>query len=45
VLRELLGNSDVCVINISMPINGGIEAAAPLKQSGSTAEIIFSDSA
>ena len=32
---------DVCVIDISMPILSGIEAATRLKQSGSTTKIIF----
>lgn len=32
---------DVCVIDISMPIISGIEAATRLKASGSTAKIIF----
>lgn len=32
---------DVCVIDISMPVLSGIEAAAQLKKSGSTAKIIF----
>jgi DNA-binding NarL/FixJ family response regulator len=32
---------DVCVLDISMPIMGGIETAARLKQSGSSAKIIF----
>ena len=32
---------DVCVIDISMPVISGIEAAAQLKESGSTAKIIF----
>jgi DNA-binding NarL/FixJ family response regulator len=32
---------DVCVIDISMPVIGGIEAAARLRESGSTAKIIF----
>jgi DNA-binding NarL/FixJ family response regulator len=32
---------DVCVIDISMPIISGIEAAVQLKESGSTAKIIF----
>ena len=34
-------NPDVCVIDISMPILSGIEAAAQLKESGSTAKVIF----
>ena len=32
---------DVCVIDISMPVLSGIEAATRLKKSGSTAKIIF----
>jgi DNA-binding NarL/FixJ family response regulator len=32
---------DVCVIDISMPILSGIEAAARLRESGSTAKVIF----
>jgi DNA-binding NarL/FixJ family response regulator len=32
---------DVCVIDISMPVLSGIEAATRLKQSGSTTKIIF----
>ena len=32
---------DVCLLDISMPIVGGIEAAAQLKKRGSTARIIF----
>jgi DNA-binding NarL/FixJ family response regulator len=32
---------DVCVIDISMPVLSGIRAAAQLKESGSTAKIIF----
>jgi CheY-like chemotaxis protein len=32
---------DVCVIDISMPVISGIEAATQLKESGSTAKIIF----
>ena len=32
---------DVCVIDISMPVISGIEAAALLKENGSTAKIIF----
>jgi DNA-binding NarL/FixJ family response regulator len=32
---------DVCVIDISMPVINGIEAATRLKASGSTATIIF----
>lgn len=32
---------DVCVIDISMPLIGGIEAATQLKDSNSTAKIIF----
>jgi DNA-binding NarL/FixJ family response regulator len=32
---------DVCVIDISMPVISGIEAAAQLRESGSTAKIIF----
>src|SRR5262245_19751484 len=32
---------DVCVIDISMPILNGIEAAILLQQNGSTAKIIF----
>ena len=32
---------DVCVIDISMPVINGIEAATRLKKSGSTAKIIF----
>lgn len=32
---------DVCVIDISMPIIGGLDAASELKASGSRAEIVF----
>ena len=32
---------DVCVIDISMPVLSGIEAAAQLKKNGSTAKVIF----
>ena len=32
---------DVCVIDISMPVISGIEAATQLRESGSTAKIIF----
>lgn len=32
---------DVCVIDITMPVISGIEAATQLKQSGSMAKIIF----
>jgi DNA-binding NarL/FixJ family response regulator len=32
---------DVCLMDISMPILNGIEAAAQLKESGSKAKIIF----
>jgi DNA-binding NarL/FixJ family response regulator len=32
---------DVCLLDISMPVLNGIEAAAQLKESGSTAKIIF----
>jgi DNA-binding NarL/FixJ family response regulator len=32
---------DVCLMDISMPILNGIEAAQQLKESGSTAKIIF----
>jgi DNA-binding NarL/FixJ family response regulator len=32
---------DVCLMDISMPVIDGIEAAAQLKESGSTAKIIF----
>ncbi|MBV9959002.1 MAG: response regulator transcription factor [Acidobacteria bacterium] len=32
---------DVCLMDISMPIINGIEAAARLKESGSKAKIIF----
>ncbi len=32
---------DVCVIDISMPVISGIEAATQLKKSGSTAKVIF----
>ena len=34
-------NPDVCVLDISMPIMNGIEAAGQLRRSGSTAKIIF----
>jgi DNA-binding NarL/FixJ family response regulator len=44
--RELLEAAqrlqpDVCLLDISMPIISGIEAAAQLKESGSKAKIIF----
>ena len=32
---------DVCVLDISMPVLNGIETATRLKQSGSTAKIVF----
>lgn len=32
---------DVCVLDISMPIMNGIEAASQLKERGSTAKVIF----
>lgn len=32
---------DVCILDISMPLTGGIEAAAKLKESGLTTKIIF----
>ena len=32
---------DVCVLDISMPVLNGIETALRLKQSGSTAKIVF----
>lgn len=32
---------DVCLIDISMPIIGGLEAAARLRKGGSTAKIVF----
>lgn len=32
---------DVCVVDISMPILDGIEAARSLQQSGSTAKVVF----
>ena len=32
---------DVCVVDISMPIMSGIEAAAQMKASGSTTKIVF----
>ena len=34
-------NPDVCVVDISMPIVNGIEAAGKLRRSGSTAKIVF----
>ena len=34
-------NPDVCVLDISMPILNGIEAAGQLRRNGSTAKIIF----
>ena len=34
-------NPDVCLLDISMPILNGIETATRLKQSGSTARIVF----
>jgi DNA-binding NarL/FixJ family response regulator len=34
-------NPDVCLLDISMPILNGIETATRLKQSGSTAKIVF----
>jgi DNA-binding NarL/FixJ family response regulator len=34
-------NPDVCVLDISMPIMNGIEAAGQLRRSGSTAKIVF----
>jgi DNA-binding NarL/FixJ family response regulator len=44
--RELLESvsrlkPDVCLLDISMPVINGIEAAAQLKESGSMAKIIF----
>jgi DNA-binding NarL/FixJ family response regulator len=32
---------DVCLLDISMPVLNGIEAATQLKQSGSAAKVIF----
>jgi DNA-binding NarL/FixJ family response regulator len=32
---------DVCLLDISMPVLNGIEAAARLKQSGSAAKVVF----
>jgi DNA-binding NarL/FixJ family response regulator len=32
---------DVCIVDISMPIMGGIEAVTQMKASGSTVKIIF----
>lgn len=32
---------DICVIDISMPVISGIEAASRLRENGSTAKIIF----
>ena len=32
---------DLCLLDISMPIMNGIEAATQLKQSGSTAKVVF----
>lgn len=34
-------NPDVCLLDISMPVLNGIEAATRLKQSGSTAKVVF----
>jgi DNA-binding NarL/FixJ family response regulator len=34
-------NPDVCLLDISMPIMNGIEAAGRLKERGSTAKVIF----
>lgn len=34
-------NPDVCLLDISMPIVNGIEAATRLKEKGATAKIIF----
>ena len=34
-------NPDICVIDISMPVLNGIEAATRLKQNNSTAKVIF----
>lgn len=34
-------NPDVCLLDISMPIMNGIEAATQLKERGSTAKVIF----
>lgn len=38
---ELKMRPDVCVMDISMPIVNGIEAAAQLKQRGSAVKIVF----
>jgi DNA-binding NarL/FixJ family response regulator len=38
---ELKMRPDVCVMDISMPIVNGIEAAAKLKQRGSEVKIVF----
>lgn len=38
---ELKTRPDVCVLDISMPIVNGIEAAAQLKQRGSEVKIVF----
>jgi len=34
-------NPDVCLLDISMPVLSGIETATRLKQSGSSAKIVF----
>jgi DNA-binding NarL/FixJ family response regulator len=34
-------NPDICLLDISMPILNGIEAAAQLKENGSKAKVIF----
>ena len=34
-------NPDICLLDISMPVMNGIETAIQLKQSGSTAKVLF----
>jgi DNA-binding NarL/FixJ family response regulator len=34
-------NPDICLLDISMPVLNGIEAAAKLKERGSTAKVLF----
>ena len=34
-------NPDVCLLDISMPVLNGIEAAVKLRESGSTAKVLF----
>lgn len=41
LIAEAILKPDLCLLDISMPIINGIEAATQLKQSGSTAKVVF----